>query len=237
MTVSFSVDVQAPALPSLTITGINDTVEPGSQQNLGISLSGPAPGPLTGTSTLSFAPDTGADDPNVVFSSGRRTANFTVAQGAANALFNPDPLGLQTGTVAGTITIVTRLFSNGVDVTPAPPATRVVRIQPGPPVITSASLVRSAQSLQIVISGYAPTRHVSSASVTFAPAAGASLQTAQFSVPVESTFVPWYTSSASAPFGSQFTLTLPFNGDTSAVGSVQVSLTNSQGTSNSITAN
>jgi hypothetical protein len=73
--------------------------------------------------------------------------------------------------------------------------------------------------------------------VTFTPAAGASLQTAQFSVPVESTFVAWYTSPASGPFGSQFTLTLPFNGDTSAVGSVQVSLINSQGTSNSVTAN
>jgi hypothetical protein len=236
-TVSFSVDVQAPALPSLTIAGVSDTVAPGSQPNLGISLSGPVPVPMTGTSTLSFTPDTGADDPSVVFSNGQRTANFAIAQGATNALFNPDPLRLQTGTVAGAITIVTRLFSNGIDVTPAPPPTQVVRIPPGPPVITSVSLVRSAQGLQIVITGFAPTRQVSSASVTFTPASGASLQTAQFSVPVEGTFVAWYTSSASAPFGSQFTLTLPFNGDTSAVGSVQVSLINSQGTSNSVTAN
>jgi hypothetical protein len=172
-----------------------------------------------------------------VFSNGQRTATFTIAQGATNALFKPDPLGLQTGTVAGTITIVTRLFSNGVDVTPTPPPTRVLRIAPGPPVISSVSLVRSAQGLQIVVTGYATTRQVSSASVTFVPASGANLQTAQFSVPVESHFVSWYTSAASAPFGSQFTLTLPFNGDASAVGSVQVSLTNSLGTSNSVTAN
>ena len=236
-TASFSVTVAAPTLPTLTLTGVTDTPSPGSQPNLGINLSGPAPVPLTGMSTLTFTPDAGSDDPGVVFSNGQRTANFTIAEAATNALFNPDPLGLQTGTVAGTITIVTRLFSNGVDVTPTPPPTRVLRIAPGPPVITSVSLVRSGQSLQIVVTGYAPTRQVTSAAVTFVPASGANLQTAQFNIPVESHFVSWYGSAASVQFGSQFTLTLPFNGNASAVGSVQVSLTNPQGTSNSVTAN
>jgi len=49
----------------------------------------------------------------------------------------------------------------------------------------------------------------------------------------------WYQSEPSRAFGSQFTLTQQFNvqGDTSAISSVTVTLTNPQGASQAVSAN
>jgi hypothetical protein len=58
------------------------------------------------------------------------------------------------------------------------------------------------------------------------------------STTVTSLFTPWYSSASSAPYGSQFTLTQPFNvsGSSSSVLSVSVTLTNALGTSPAVSA-
>ena len=67
------------------------------------------------TLTLTFTPDSGADDPTVVFSSGGRTARITVPAGSTNGATD---VGVQTGTVAGVITITAQMQASGQDVTP-----------------------------------------------------------------------------------------------------------------------
>ena len=81
--------------------------------------------------------------------------------------------------------------------------------------------------------GYSSPRDLSQAVFVFTAAAGANLQTGQVTVPLSAVFSAWYQSAASAPYGSQFTLTQPFTvtGNQQAVTSLTVTLTNSMGTS------
>jgi hypothetical protein len=76
------------------------------------------------------------------------------------------------------------------------------------------------------------------AEFTFAAAPGQTLQTTDLIVPADQIFSTWFQSSASAASGGTFLYTQPFtlNGSSSAVGSVNVTLTNTQGVSAAATA-
>jgi hypothetical protein len=71
----------------------------------------------------------------------------------------------------------------------------------------------------------------------FTPVAGQSLSTTDLTVDLTSAFQTWYQSAASDPFGTTFSYTQAFtiSSDASAVQSVDVTLTNSQGTSQATT--
>ncbi len=99
------------------------------------------------------------------FTSGGRNVNFQIPAGATQAVFSTSTLGVQTGTVAGTITITLQIFASGADVTPTPPPTRVLRIAAGPPVITSASLVANTTGFSLNVVGYATSREVTGATI------------------------------------------------------------------------
>ena len=75
-------------------------------------------------------------------------------------------------------------------------------------------------------------------SASTASAAGG-LGTTEQTVTVDSTFNRWYQDTASRAFGSRFTFVQPFTvqGETGAVASVTVTLSNSVGNSNAVTAN
>jgi hypothetical protein len=77
------------------------------------------------------------------------------------------------------------------------------------------------------------------ANFTFTAAPGANLQTRQATVQVGGAFSSWYGNTDSAEFGSNFAYTQPFtiSGNSNAVASVSVTLTNSEGTSSPVTAN
>jgi len=109
------------------------------------------------------------------------------------------------------------------------------------PVISSATLTTSAdtpKTLTVTIQGYSSTREVSSAVFTFVPIAGATIDGSPVTVDVSSDFSSWFSQETSDQYGSAFTFTQTFNlsSDSSTVASVSVTLTNSVGTSNSVTA-
>ena len=233
VTKPYRLTIVVPALPAVKITGLPDSPPPATQPALGIGLDAPYALDITGHATLTFAPDSAADDPAVQFTSGGRSADFQIPAGSTQAVFGSSTLGVQTGTVAGTITITLQTFAVGVDVTPTPAPTQVMRIAGLPPVITSAKLVASSAGFDLVVVGYATTRELTGATVHLTPVSGAKLATSDFTIALTSVFAAWYQSSESVPYGSQFSLRVPFAVQkvANAVASLTVTLSNSQGIS------
>lgn len=104
--------------------------------------------------------------------------------------------------------------------------------------ISSVRAVRSAGTITITIIGFSTSREMTQAAFQFTTAAGANVTTTSFTVPVSTFFTTWYTSTQSAPFGSQFLMTQPFtvSGDVNAITNVSVTLANAVGTSTAVSA-
>jgi hypothetical protein len=224
-----------PVPPAVSFTGFPATSNPGTQVSGTVGLAAPYPVDVTVELTLTFAPDSGADDPAVQFSTGGRTARLTIPAGST---VSSTSIGLQAGTVAGTITITTRLVAAGQDITPSPVPTQTIRIAPTAPVITSVTATRSGAGFNVTVVGYTSTREVQQANFTFVAAPGSNLQTTTITVPVDTLFTQWFGSTAAAAFGGQFTFTQSFTitGNTAAVSSVSVTLVSRIGTSNAVSA-
>jgi large repetitive protein len=224
--------------PSITISGLPATAAPATQPVLGLTLGSTYPLAIQGTITLTFAADSGPDDPSVQFTSGGRAATFQIPAGSTQVQFPTGAPGVQTGTVAGTITLTVKLTAAGNDITPAPAPTQVVLVAKSAPVITSATVTPTAGGFTLVVVGYSTPRDMISATVVFTPAPGVSLAGTTATVPLSQFFTTWYQDPTSAQFGSLFSLQIPFaiqNG-TNPLTSVSVALTNSQGSSVAITA-
>jgi hypothetical protein len=229
----FRITVNLPAPPSLTIAGPPATVQPADQSgNLRVSLESPYPGPVSGTLSLSFAPDVGAVDATIRFSNGGLSADFDIPVGSTVATFRDPNLAFQTGTVAGTIIFsVTQLQAFGVAITPASTPTLSVRIERAAPSITNARIIRNANGFDIEITGFCTSREVTQATFRFTATPGKTLQTPEINIPTDALFSKWFQDPASSRFGSQFTFTQSFavQGDASAVTPDSVTLTNRLG--------
>lgn len=237
---SFQLTVRLPAMPPLTISGLPETVAAAVQPRVSLSIGAAYPVPVTGTLTLTFTPDAAvpADDPAAVFSNGKRTADFTIPANSTTAQL-PEGFAMQTGTVAGTLTLGVTLKAGSTDITPNPAPQLVSKISRAAPVIKSVTARRLTAGLEVTITGYATGREITSAAFRFTPASGSTLDTTELTVQLGDSAKTWYSSDASKPFGSQFTLTQQFNvqGNTGAISSVTVTMTNPQGTSTSVSAN
>lgn len=222
--------VGLPTAPSATISGLPPSNAPATQPFLQVVLANPYSATITANLTLTFAPASGPDDPSIQFSTGGRSAQLVIPAGSTSGLTN---VGVQTGTVAGTITITAQLVAGGVDVTPTPAPSESITVTAGAPVITGVTATRTSTGFTVKVTGFASNRGVDGGTYQFSASEGASLGTSQLATSITSLFAQWYSSSSSAPFGSQFTLTQPFSvaGSTSAVLSVSVTLTNALGTS------
>jgi hypothetical protein len=227
--------VNLPGPPSLSLS-TPSTVGPAQQPTVGFVLNSSYPIPLDGTVTLTFAPNAAVpdDDPAIQFATGGRTLTFSLP---ANSTALP-ALNIQTGTVAGTITIAVALTADGVDVTP-PGSTATSVIPRAAPVITSVTLVRGASSVQLNVVGYATSREVVQGAFQFTPSANNTFTSPNITVPLSTAFVTWYQSAPGASFGGQFMLSQPFTlgGNSDAVASVTMTLQNAVGTSQPATAN
>ena len=234
---TLSLTVGLPAAPNPSFLGIPDTSPPASQLPLGLGLDGKYPVPIAGTITLTFAADPGGDDPAIQFSNGRRTVDFNIPAGSNLATFTIPALALQTGTVAGTITLTASLSAMGQPILPVP--VRTIRINPMPPVISRVSIARTATGFDVTVTGFANTRDISQATFRFTPAAGVTLQTTEVTLPVDALFSRWYQDPASLIYGSQFLFTQPFTigGDAGSIASVSVTLASSAGRSDPASAN
>ncbi len=193
---------------------------------------------ITGSLTLTFKGDDGSDDPAVQFSTGGRTLAFTLPANSTTPVFSVPNAALATGTTAGLITITAGFQAAGQDITPNPAPTQQIRVNAGAPTISTVTATRSSGTITVVVTGFVTSKQVTSAAFTFNPASGANFQSTTLSVQPASTFSAYYSGTASQGFGSQFKLTQTFtvSGDTAAIGSVSVVLSNSQGGSAAATA-
>ncbi len=234
---AFTFPVMATVPPGLALTGLPEALAPNANAPFGINVTTPLGVATTGVLTLRFTPDSihNTNDPSVRFSNGTRSLEFTIpATGGAVVL--PPGSNIQTGTLAGTITITTEVFIFGT-VLPGPSQT--ITIRRGPPVITAARLTRSGGGLEVRIEGFTLTRALSEARITFTFASDVDVTgSATATVNVAAAIQSWFATAASIPFGGQFGLTLPFTvtGDAANVTSVSVQVTNSEGASNTVTA-
>ncbi|MBV8818559.1 MAG: putative Ig domain-containing protein, partial [Acidobacteriaceae bacterium] len=207
-TQTFTLTVQAAASPAVSVNGLPDIVGPAQQPTLSLQLNSGYPAPISGTVTLTFVPDpsVGVDDPSIQFATGGRTLNFTVAPNSTAIAFAAPIAALQTGTVAGTIQLTISLQSNGVDITPSPAPQRSIRVDRVAPAITSSAKVQTAQGFQINLVGYSTTREVTQGTFHFVFSNGG---TQDVTVPMSDAAKAWFGSTASAPYGGQFSLSQP----------------------------
>ncbi|MEN6602559.1 MAG: Ig domain-containing protein, partial [Bryobacteraceae bacterium] len=162
----YRLTIALPPAPPLSVDVKPDSGLPATQPTLDVRLSQGYSQEITGQVALTFAPDSGADDPAVQFTTGGRTAGFRIAAGTTPAVFSTSSVGVQTGTVAGTITLTTRMFVGTVDVTPTPAPTKIIRIAKSAPVITSVSVAKTSSGFDLVVIGYSTPREVATAVVS-----------------------------------------------------------------------
>jgi hypothetical protein len=216
----------------VSINGLSDTLESLQQLSINLTVAEPRPVAVSGRMVLTFTGPN--DDPAVQFEGGGRTVNFTIPANSTQAVFgNASSTSFQTGTTAGTITL--EAVPEGMV-----GSTRTSTVSRRAPRITSLTIgSRTSSSFQLVMVGFSNIRNLTQGVFRFTGRAGTNLQTTSLTVDLSSAFAAWYQSAASAPFGTQFRLVVPFNvqGDTNAIGSVSVTLTNSEGTSEQVTVN
>jgi hypothetical protein len=237
---------QPPPLPSYTISGPSGNAAPMTQPSISLSLATAYPVAISGTLTLGVAGSLHAD-PAVQFASGGSTVSFMIPANQTSAVFGSQgtQIGLQTGTVASSITLTPSFATQAgnVNLTPAVPTVLQFEVAPASPTLIAVQLPSvSATGLTIEVTGFATTRSLTSWTVQFTAAKGFSLATSQFTIDVSQVSDVWFQSAASQNFGGQFTVTIPFtfagmpSGQSvqSAIASVSVTISNSLGTSNSV---
>ena len=234
----YELTINTPPVSTPTVIGVGSTAPPAQQPTISVQIGQPYPTDLMGTVTLTFAPATGnVDDPSIQFSTGGRTATFTVPAGQTEAVF-PAAVSLGTGTVAGTITLTLHFEADGQDATPSPAPTQVITIAPQAPVITKVITTSTSGGIEVDVTGFSNTREMVSATFTFEAASGTTLQGGTQTITVGPLFATWFGDSTSTQYGSQFTFAQPFtlSGSASGIASVSVTLTNTQGTSSAASA-
>jgi hypothetical protein len=228
--------VGLPAMPTITINGLPGNSGPLQQPLIDITVSSAYPVAITGRLSLAFSP-AGAnpvDDPSIQFSTGGRSAGFTIAANSTHATFDAPQLALQTGSVAGTISVTMEsLQTGGTAVTVPAGVARTVQVDAGAPVIRSVAVNHISGGFEVAIVGVTTTRELAQATVRFTAAAGTSVQTPQATVQLGDAARAWFQGPDSAAYGGQFTLTIPFTvtGGTNALSSVAVVLGNGAGAS------
>jgi hypothetical protein len=159
---SAQVTLQVNYPPADVSVSVPPTTASGEQPGITIALNSPYPSDLAETLNLTFAPKSanGVDDPAVQLSTGGRTLNFPVPAGSTTI----PQVALQTGTVAGTITVTLALTTGGVDVTPPGVSPITLVIAPAAPVITGVKFTNdSAGLITVVINGFSNTRYMTQA--------------------------------------------------------------------------
>ena len=210
----------APSL-LLHLTPPSSTLDPQSQHPLQLTLDSAYPSPLTGNLTL-----TGTQDPDATFlldGHPALTVPFSIAAGTTAATFASTTLLLQSGTSSQPFTVTATTD------TPPHVATQQYNVLPSPPKITSAQYTAIPTGFAITLTGFSTTREVQTATFRFF---NNTVSTAPFTLPIADIFRSWYQSTGGGLFIYRQPFTLTGIG---ALTSVQVNLTNSVGTSTTLT--
>jgi hypothetical protein len=239
-------------LGSYTITGPSGTVAPAAQSNVSLTLSKAYSLDLTGTLTITTQGAFGTD-PAVEFAisstTGNRTVDFTIPAGSTSADFEGQgsQIGVQTGTVAETVTLTpTFATTTGTAITSSSPSTLQFTIPSEAPVVEGAEVTNeTANSFELVLTGYSTTRSLSALNVTFTAAPGFNIQGTLPPINLSQASTVWFGSTASEAFGGLFQITVPFllQGTVKAgqeliesIASVAATVSNGVGTSSSVTS-
>ncbi len=177
----------------------------------------------TGTATLSFLPNASipaATDPAIAFLSGGQSVTFNVFIGAAQASFNNQAtLGFSTGTTAGTLTVTVQLGDSTVQ--------QSVDILPAMVGVTAAQAVRSANAVEVDLTGFDNTRSAGALEFTFYDASGNAI-----APPIQANgaaaFAAYFENSAGGTFALK--AVFPVAGGTNQIAAFQAAVTNSAGT-------
>jgi hypothetical protein len=224
------------ASPATASASAQAMVDAGQDASVTLTVS-PYPAPITATLTLEFTPSppNTITDPAVLFPNNTTT---DVIQIPANSTAAIPAIDFATGSTAGTITLTITLTASGVDITPASLTPVNIAVPAAPPVINSVTLDRTGNTITVAILGLSSTRDMTQAVFQFTAASGASLKTTDLTVDLAGAFSTWYQSAGSDSFGTTYLYTQPFTLSSNAtdVGSVTVTLTNSQGASQPGTA-
>ena len=237
-----------PPLPEIKFDGATGTQDALQQPAVGLTIASAYPLALTGSLTLAFNSDVFSNDPAVQFATGGRTVAFTIPANSTRAIFpnNQNQIRIQSGSLAGSITLTPAVNTTegSINLTPATPPSLTLNVAPAAPRILSVALGgKTTTTITLLVSGYATNRSVTTMRMQFTPVAGENVGTTDVTVPVEASFIGYYQGPASAPFGSLFTVSVPLTlaGDiknvtsvTDTLQSVNVTLTNRVGASNSV---
>jgi hypothetical protein len=186
----------------------------------------------------------------IQFSNGSRTIDFTIPAGSTTpTLNNASGITVLTGTTAGAITLTTTLTDSS-GATLSTPSVQTIVNNAAVPFIDKVTLTQVPGGVTVTVTGFSSTRDMNNGQFAFVPGTNDSFanpsQTTgieDVSVALNGAFTTWWADAAqSNPYGTQFTLTVPFT-QTNAAGasvpqlvivSVTVTLSNSKGASNPV---
>jgi len=203
-----------PPLPAPTVTLDLKLAASAQQGTMIVRFDTPAQTSGTGTATLDFR---GPADMGIGFAVGGRSVTFPIAPGDVQAA-----LPFQTGTTAGVLTLTAQV-GGATD-------QRSVTIAAGAPGIATVRGVRSANAVEIDITGFDNTRTIGALSFTFYDAAGKAISPGSIRTDAASAFASYF---AGSDLGGVFLLraVFPVAGDGSVVTSCEATLTNTAGSS------
>ena len=239
---TYPLSVNLPPAPVFSLPANAQLITITDQPSLTLSINPAYSLPLDALFTLSFAPAPGVaglpsgsySDPALQFASGGTSATIAIG---ANSATSPGP-AIQVGDTAGTITVTLASVTYGGQTLqlPVPLPSTTITVPLLAPIIAPGSVqitnVTSSGFTVVLVASSTP-RDLASAALSFTAAAGAQLNGANVTVPLTGSATAWFGSAPGQAAGGTFDLEIPFafSGDTSAIGSVSVTLTNSVGTS------
>ncbi|HEX7362190.1 MAG TPA: choice-of-anchor D domain-containing protein [Bryobacteraceae bacterium] len=226
-TIPLTAQTVAPPLSGVSFQLSEEPLTSDQQPNLTLQLASPSQGTHDGTLTMTFQPSVQSvgDDPAVRFlATNGRQLNVEFATGSQTGTYNnQSAIAFQTGTTAGTLTFT--LSVAGIQV-----GTKSFDISPEKVHIASATATLSSPNIVVTINGYDNTYSVGQLSFTFYDTKGNVIAPGAIAVDASSDFHQYFFTNNKA--GGAFALQASFpvlNGDASGVGSVSVTLNNSEG--------
>lgn len=216
-----------PPLPPAELVVDLPSARSGQQGTVAVRLAARSETRATGRVTLVFQPASPefSPDPAILFASGAATAAFSIEPGDSAARFGAKPYAeFQTGSTAGTITVVLEL--EGHD------DRRSVAIPPAPVTIASAAVARGTNSVDVEVAGFDNTRTASRLAFTFYDRAGTPLPPGAIRADATDEFRRYF---ANTPMGGLFSMLarFPVMGDVAAIAAVEVEIVNGAGTARS----
>jgi hypothetical protein len=201
-----------PDLPSFHIDTDNTNILPLTQPVLRLSLDSPYSMPLTGTLALAMVAAPYGIDPALQWITGSQTVPFSIPAGTTSAVFagNRTDIGLQVGTVAGSIAVTPTFFLNSgykfMDSSPG----LTLTVPAMPPQLLNAQLQEpTSTSFSLTVVGYSTTKQLNKLTFQFTPLPGVTLAANQLQLDVSANALVYYHSPLSQAFGGFFSITVP----------------------------